>query len=151
MTDERHTPATIGASDSREGAAIAHDLPVGLPAFNWGAFFVPPLWGVAYGQWAGVFFLPVWAFVDNMIRGSYELGIWTSWVGWGMAAVTLALQAAYARTANRIWWHRTGDPARLEPYLRHQRIWAYGGAATIALMGVWIALFLAGGGGTVLD
>ena len=138
---------TTPAEKPRDGSEplVSTELPEGLPGFNWGAFLLPPVWGVAYGQWVGVFFLPAWAFVDNMIRGSYELGLWTSWVGWGMAATTLALQAGYARTANRIWWHRTGDPAAIERYVRHQRGWVVAGVLTVAVMTVWIALFIASG------
>lgn len=131
-------------------AAVSRELPDGLPGFNWAAFLVPPVWGVAYGQWAGVFFLPAWAFVDNMIRGSYELGMKTSWLGWTMAAATLMLQAGYARTANRIWWHRTQDCEAIERYVHHQRYWTIGGGITLAVMGVWIAVFIASGQ-TVID
>ncbi len=142
--DEQH-PISADEPLDASGPLVSKDLPEGLPGFNWGAFLIPPLWGVAYGQWAGVFFLPVWAFVDNMIRGSYELGLWTSWVGWGMAVTTLALQAGYARTANRIWWHRTRNPAAVERYVRHQRIWAIVGVVTVIAMAVWIALFITSG------
>ena len=142
------TPQTSPAEEPLhppDPAVVARELPEGLTSFNWGAFLVPPLWGVAYGQWAGVFFLPAWAFVDNMIRGSYELGTWTSWLGWAMAAATLGLQAGYARTANRIWWHRTQDPGRVEGYARQQRMWLLGGIVIVAAMTVWIVLFLATG------
>jgi hypothetical protein len=49
--------------------AIFADPPAPIPRFNWGAFFIPPIWGVANGQWPGVFFLPLWVFIDNMLRG----------------------------------------------------------------------------------
>ncbi len=142
----------LPGDDHRDSAraTVSPELPSDLPGFNWAAFLVPPVWGVAYGQWAGVFFLPAWAFVDNMIRGSYELGMQTVWLGWAMAGVTLVLQAGYARTANRIWWHRTRDHEAVERYMRHQRYWAIGGAITLAVMGVWIALFIASGQ-TVID
>lgn len=149
MTDTQ-TPGPGTESRPAKESDVSRELPEGLQGFNWGAMLVPPIWGVAYGQWAGVFFLPAWAFVDNMIRGSYELGMQTSWLGWTMALATLGLQAGFARTANRIWWHRTQDHAAIERYARHQRLWAVGGVVTLAVMGVWIALFIASGQ-TIID
>lgn len=128
-----------------EEARVSTELPPGLPSFNWGAFLIPPIWGMAYGQWAGVFFLPAWAFVDNMIRGSYEQGVWTSWIGWAMAVATVGLQAAYARTANRIWWHRSQDAEAIERYVLRQRRWAIAGVVIVVAMTVWIVLFISQG------
>ena len=87
--------------------ALWHDP--AIPRFNWGAFFMPPIWGVWHNQWAGVFFLPAWAFVDNVIRGEQAWGVWTGVLGWTMFAATIALQVVYARNANRIAWSRVKD------------------------------------------
>ena len=73
-----------------------------IPKFNWGAFFVPPIWGIVNRQWWGVLFLPAWVFVDNMLRSESTLGAWTTLAGIGMAAATLALQAVYARLADSL-------------------------------------------------
>lgn len=140
MAEDTHTRAAYDPADP---------LPESLPRFNWGAFLVPPIWGVAYGLWAGVFFLPAWAFVDNVIRGPEAFGGMSPALGWVMAAATLALQLAYAFTANRIVWHRSRGTLDIDRYLRHQRWWTIAGAVTVVVMGVWIALFIAGGGAPI--
>lgn len=141
MAEETHVPS---AHDPAAYDPVAPP-PEWLPRFNWGAFFVAPIWGVWYGLWAGVFFLPAWAFVDNVVRGPKAFGVWSTVLGWSMVAATLALQYVFARTANRALWHRTRGTLERDRYLRHQRYWAIGGAITVVAMGVWIALFIASG------
>ncbi|MDP2232926.1 MAG: hypothetical protein Q8K89_04765, partial [Actinomycetota bacterium] len=75
-----------------------------LPRFNWGAFLMPPIWGVAHGQWAGVFFLPAWAFVDNVVRAGRSFGAWSTVMGAAMVLATLALQVLFAMNADKIAW-----------------------------------------------
>lgn len=136
------------AEDAHIAAAYdpADPLPPELPRFNWGAFLVAPIWGVAYGLWSGVFFLPAWAFVDNVVRGPQVFGAWTAVLGWAMVAATIALQYLYARTANRLVWHRSRGTLDLGRYALHQRWWTIGGAVTFVAMAVWIAAFIASGG-----
>lgn len=118
------------------------ELPAELRRFNWGAFLIAPIWGVANGQWPGVFFLPVWAFVDNVLRGPQRFGVWQAALGWGMALVTLALQAGYALMADRLNWARSRGALDVAPYLRRQRIWAIVGVLVFLGMIVWIGVFL---------
>ncbi len=112
-----------------------------LPPFNWGAFFIPPIWGVAHGQWPAAFFLPAWVFVDNMIRTGGELTVWGKLAGWGMLVATMALQAAFARNANVVAYARVADRMSIEDYVRRQRAWAVVGAVTFVGMVAWIAAF----------
>lgn len=139
MSRETHTP------DADLEAYFA-DPPAPIPRFNWGAFFIPPIWGVAHGQWPGVFFLPLWVFVDNMLRGPQPFGVWSVVAGWSIAAATLGAQAVYAANANRIAWHRVADRMTPEQYARRQRMWGVGGAFTVTGMAVWITLFILGYG-----
>jgi hypothetical protein len=115
----------------------------GLPRFNWGAFLMPPIWGVAHGQWAGVFFLPAWAFVDNVLRGESAFGGWTIALGLVMALATLGLQVGFAMNANRVAWGNAQQGLTLEAYLRRQRYWAIASAVMAVGMAVWIAAFIA--------
>ena len=118
-----------------------------IPRFNWGAFLIPPIWGVANGQWPGVFFLPLWVFIDNVLRGPQPFGAWSAVAGWTLAALTAGAQALYAANANRLAWHRFADRMTPEQFARRQRIWGVAGVTTIAGMAVWITLFILGYGG----
>lgn len=138
MAEDVHT--------ARTGYDPSDPLPEELPRFNWGAFLAAPIWGVAYGLWSGVFFLPAWAFVDNVLRGPRVFGAWTAALGWVMAAATLGLQYLYARSANRLVWHRSRGTLDLTRYARCQLWWTIGGAVTFAGMLAWIAAFVASGG-----
>lgn len=122
------------------------DLPEGLPGFNWGAFFLAPIWGVAHGQWSGVFFLPLWVFVDNVLSGPRPFGVWTLVIGWSMALVTLGFQVGFARNANRYAWLRAGGRTSLERFVRGQRAWAIAGGILFVAMALWVGLFPAGAG-----
>jgi len=116
-----------------------------IPKFNWGAFFVPPIWGIVNRQWWGVLFLPAWVFVDNMLRSESTLGAWTTLAGIGMAAATLALQAVYARLADSLALRRVRTIAEYDRYMRYRRAWAVVGFLVIVGMGVWITLFILSG------
>lgn len=109
-----------------------------IPRFNWGAFLIPPVWGVAHGQWAGVFFVPLWVFVDNMVRGPRPFGVWTVLLGYSMAAVTLGCQVAFAANANRLAWSRVAGHMALDEFVRRQRIWAVAGAFGVVAIAAWI-------------
>lgn len=105
-----------------------------LPRFNWAAFLIPPVWGLAHGQWAGVFFLPMWLFVDNVLRGPQLLGAASVVGGWLLAAATLGIQAAYAAHANEHAWRRVAGTMTVERFVRAQRRWAVAGTVSVALM-----------------
>lgn len=121
----------------------ASEYPAGLPRFNWGAFLMPPIWGVAHGQWAGVFFLPAWAFVDNVLRAERAFGVWTTVLGWVMVLATLGLQVGFAMNADRVAWRKRREGVTLETYLRRQRYWAIASAVMAVGMAVWIAAYIA--------
>jgi hypothetical protein len=133
-----HAPEAVAG---RIELADGEPLPA-FPGFNWGAFLIPPIWGVAHGLWAGVFFLPLWAFVDNAIRGTADAALWMRAVAWLTFAGTLAFQVEYARVANRLAWRRACDRMSLAAYVRRQHIWAAFGAVTLCVIALWIALYL---------
>lgn len=134
-----HAPAAIsGNIELGGGEPLPH-----LPGFNWGAFLVPPIWGIAHGMWAGVFFLPLWAFVDSAIRGAAGRAWWLQVLAWLTLAGTLAFQFEFARTANRLVWRRACERTTLERYLRTERLWAIGGVIAVGAFGVGIATYFA--------
>lgn len=138
-----------GLPDRKEDAdlqAFFADPPSPIPRFNWGAFFIPPIWGVANGQWPGVFFLALWVFIDNVLRGPKPFGAWSTVAGIVLAAFTIGVQVLYAANANRIAWHRYAGRMSAVEFAHRQRIWGIVGAITVVVMSVWIALFLLGYG-----
>ncbi|MDF1541865.1 MAG: hypothetical protein RQ731_05260 [Anaerosomatales bacterium] len=126
--------------------AVFADPPPPIGRFNWGAFLIPPIWGVANGQWPGVFFLALWVFIDNVLRGPQPFGIWSTVAGAVLAGVTIGAQALYAANANRIAWYRMAGRVSPERFARRQRLWGIAGGVTIVGMGVWITLFILGYG-----
>lgn len=135
---------TLDASVAEE-SSTTEPIRLEIPKFNWGAFFIPPVWGIANRQWWGVLFLPAWVFVDNMLRSESALGMWTTVAGCGMAAATLALQAVYARLADSLALCRVQTIAEYDRYMRYRRAWAIAGGLAFAGMGVWITLFIVSG------
>jgi len=143
MNAENHA---LDAAAGGEKSFAAKPIRLEVPRFNWGAFFVPPIWGIANRQWWGVLFLPAWVFVDNMLRSESTLGAWTTVTGCGMAVATLALQAVYARLADSLALRRVQTIAEYDRYMRYRRAWAIAGGLAFVGMGVWIALFITTGG-----
>ena len=128
-----------------QSAAVSGSIPLApgeplpsLPRFNWGAFFMPPIWGIAHGLWAGAFFVPLWAFVDSAVRSTVDKPLAWRVAAWATLVGTVAFQLEYARTANRLAWRRASAHMSLEVYLRRERIWA-------AAMGVLLLVFVVWG------
>lgn len=108
-----------------------------LPRFNWGAFFMPPLWGPAYGVWAGVIVLPLWLFTDSVLRGavygiSPHAATSAKIVTYGLAVVMPLLTVALmAWVGSRGWgmaWRRTfktgHDEVTFSQFKKRQYVWA---------------------------
>lgn len=128
--------AVQGAQVLAEGEPVPQ-----LPKFNWGAFFMPPIWGPAYGVWAGMIVLPLWLFTDSVIRAAvYGLGpdaaLSAKIVTYGLAVLipvlTIALMAWVGSRGWGMAWKRvykTGmSDVSFETFKKRQRIWAVCGA-----------------------
>lgn len=112
-----------------------------MPAFNLAAFLIPPIWGPAHGQWAGAVFLPLWLFVDSIVASAIGRGIGMGIASGFVVAMTLAMQAWFARNGYALAWrHNAG---RLEPqrFLRRQRMWGIVGVVLTPLMFAWATYF----------
>ena len=101
----------------------ANEVP-GLPKFNLGALFLPPIWGPAHGQLVTVLFYPLWFLADTCFVNAVFFG--------GLAIVlavvvflgTAALTLFYARTAGRPAYLRVAEKIPLRRYLARERVWA---------------------------
>jgi len=142
VSAENHIPDDIVGG---EASSTEESVRLEIPKFNWGAFFIPPIWGIVNRQWWGVLFLPAWVFVDNMLRSESTLGAWTTVAGGGMAVATLALQTVYARLADSLALRRVQTIAEYDRYMRYRRVWAVAGFLVVVGMGVWITLFILSG------
>lgn len=95
-----------------------------FPRFNLAAFLIPPIWGPAHGQWAGAVFLPMWLFADSIVGSAIDRGWLARVAAAGALAVTLALQAWFARNANPLAWRHDAGRLTPEQFLARERVWS---------------------------
>ena len=134
-----HAPAAVaGDIELAQGEGLPR-----LPGFNWGAFLLPPIWGVVHGMWAGIFFVPLWVFVDNAMKATAGRAVWMQVLAWLTLAGTLAFQFEYGRTANRLAWRKACERMTLSDYVRRQRLWAAGGAVVAVALVLAVAASVA--------
>lgn len=111
------------------------DIPE-LPRFNFGAFFMPPLWGPAHGSWVAGLVLPLWLFVDSVLQTAvFGIGEGASlgtkiFLRGGAGIVvffTLALMFWFGRRGWGLAWaweYRTGASKRTwEQFRRKELYW----------------------------
>lgn len=135
----KRDPETIAADHETEMAERrGFRMPDSIPSFNWGAFFMPPIWGAAHGQWMTLLFYPLWVFADSVFRDAFY---GRSPVFIAAAAVMFVLMAAatvfYAATAQKPAYYRVRGRYTPEQYVRRERIWAF---CMVAVGVVFIAL-----------
>lgn len=98
----------------------------GIPRWNIGALFLPPIWGPAHGIWVTILFYPLWLFADNSFYAAYEQGTPLAIalaivVGVALIAVTLL----FARLSQPYAAHRAvARGVAKETYVRRERVWA---------------------------
>lgn len=98
----------------------------GLPRFNVGAFFMPPIWGPVHGFWITVLFYPAWLLVDNLLYALYcEFSVLNVVLAVSAVVIILALSAVFSIVSQPMAAHRAENKGiSRERYLRNQRIWA---------------------------
>ena len=98
----------------------------GLPRVNWGAFFMPGIWGPAHGFWVCILFYPLWIFIDYLIYGAYiNPQPWTIALAVVASLVTLGITIAFAVVSQPFAAHRAeANGVSRETYLKRERIWA---------------------------
>lgn len=73
----------------------------GLPPVNWGALFMPPIWGPAHGIWITILYYPVWIFADNLLYSAYTTP--------SVLSITLAVLTVLILAAVTIVFARAGQ------------------------------------------
>lgn len=115
-------------------------IPPGVPRFNWGAFFFPPLWPLVYG-------LPGWSFVAFATEGLLAFmsrGLTTESPTSSLVvvigvqeAVLLAVRLYFALNLTQAYWQRYPDRLTPDEFVRRQPKWILIGAF---IMIVWLVL-----------
>ncbi len=98
----------------------------GIPRFNIGAFFLPPVWGPIHGFWVSIIFYPLWLVADNCFVAAVATPTpLTVSLGVAVFVVLVALTVAFSIVSQPIAWHRAAQKGvTKEEYLRRQRMWA---------------------------
>ncbi|MBQ9002101.1 MAG: viscotoxin-A3 [Eggerthellaceae bacterium] len=98
----------------------------GLPRINWGAFFMPGIWGPAHGFWVAILFYPLWVFIDYLIYGAYiNPQPWTIGIAVLSAVVLFVITYFFAKVSQPFAAHRAANRGiTREQYLKRERIWA---------------------------
>lgn len=98
----------------------------GLPRMNWGAFFMPGIWGPAHGFWVCILFYPLWVFIDYLIYGAYiNPEPWTIGIAVACSLVLFGITLAFALVSQPFAAHRAeAKGVSREEYLKRERIWA---------------------------
>lgn len=98
----------------------------GIPRWNIGALFLPPIWGPAHGFWVTILFYPLWLFADNSFYAAYSQRTTLSMVLAVVVGVVLvAVTFLFARLSQPLAAHRTvARGVSKETYVRRERIWA---------------------------
>ena len=111
----------------------------GLPRVNWGAFFMPPIWGPAHGIWVTILFYPAWLFADNIFYWAFTTPTPLSVILALLVFTTLlAITIVFAIVSQPFAAHRAESMGiTREVYLRRERWWAL---ASIAIGVVFIVL-----------
>ena len=107
-----------------------------LPAINWGALFMPALWGPAHGQWFMILFYPIWLLLDNLIYGAVH-GTMPVWLAVLSGLAVAAFTVFYALRANAYGYVRVAAEKTPEQYVAGERKWT----VLFVLIGVAFLVF----------
>lgn len=107
-----------------------------LPRINWGALFMPAVWGPGHAQWLTILFYPIWIFADNCFVSAIEHGGIFIFLSVLVFIGTVAVTVMYARTAGQKAYLRVAHRMSMEQYLKRERVWT---AVSILIAAVFLA------------
>ena len=96
-----------------------------LPKMNWGAFFMPALWGPGHGQWYLILMYPILIFLDNIVYTAVQAGGLYILLAVACLACMLAFLIVYARGANMAGYLRVSHAKTVDEYLKGEKRWAW--------------------------
>ena len=112
-----------GKSDIAVALLVNDDDPLPrLPTVNWGALFMPALWGPAHGQWFMILFYPIWLLLDNLIYGAVH-GTIPVWIAVLSSLAVAVFTVYYALRANAYGYVRVAAEKTPEQYVAGERKW----------------------------
>lgn len=143
MTKNKDSRNAVSKAQAREEQkaqkalqAQVRDYLTGLPRFNIGALFLPPIWGPAHGLFLTLLWYPVWLFADNLFFAAYSVGSTFSYIAAILAFVILTLFTFYFAYAIQpraaLCCIERGKTK--EQFQRRQKIWAVVGIIVGILM-----------------
>lgn len=138
--DSRNAVSKAQAREEQEAQkalqAQVRDYLTGLPRFNIGALFLPPIWGPAHGLFLTLLWYPVWLFADNLFFAAYSVGSTFSYIAAILAFVILTLFTFYFAYAiqPRAALYCIERGKTKEQFQRRQKIWAVVGIIVGILM-----------------
>ena len=99
---------------------------VGLPRMNWGALFMPGIWGPAHGLWVAILFYPLWLLVDHLIFSAYSAPEpWSIALAVFVGVATIGVTVAFSLVSQPFAAHRAeAHGVSRDAYLKRERIWA---------------------------
>jgi hypothetical protein len=123
------SPKTQARDERRAQEALqkqVRDYLSGLPRFNIGALFLPPIWGPAHGMFLTLLWYPAWLFADNVFFAAYSVHSTLSYVVailTGIILTAFTFVFSYAMQP-RAAIHCIECGKTKEQFQRRQRIWA---------------------------
>jgi len=95
----------------------------GMPRINWGALFMPAVWGPAHGQWINILFYPLWLFADTSITNAVFFGGFTYVLAASVILGTAAITVFFALTIGRKAYARVAHKMTMQQYKARERTW----------------------------
>ena len=136
--DDKLNPRDCGHTKDRIAVALllgeSEPLPH-LPKMNWGAFFMPALWGPGHGQWYLILMYPILIFLDNIVYTAVQAGGLYILLAVACLVCMLAFLIVYVRGANMAGYLRVSHAKTVDEYLKGEKRWTW---AMIAVAVVFI-------------
>ena len=135
--DSPLVPPENGLSELSEDHPLVPEIDYsGLPRMNWGALFMPAVWGPAHGQWIAILFYPLWLFADTSITNAVLFGGFTYILAATVILGTAAVTILFASTVGYKAYQRVAHKMTKKQYLARERTWT--------IVSVLIALLFVG-------
>ena len=118
--------SAAGEAEEAEEEVEFGDFLEGLPYVNWGALFMPPIWGPVHGAWITILYYPALLLMDNLIYGFYTNPHPLTGVLSALAVLILiVITIMFARAAQGSAYQQALMKGKTkEQYVHTQKIWA---------------------------